>query len=204
MIWAGMDTLGERIKEALDRKGWKEIRLAAEVGTVESTVKRWISNEVKPRLETVPELAGALGVSISWLLTGREEDSAEPIPPAGLLTMFETVLDAWEAAGQRDDPRRPMVEATVRALRQRVDDIAVAEALPPGQVRDDAIRSAERAAAEALTAAALGDDPSLAGVEADERFADEAVQAAEDEVPPAGEAGDPRRGEGDQPSRRSA
>lgn len=57
----------ERLKEALEASGKKQIELAQETGLSHSTISRYLSGIVEPRQAAVIKLATALDVSEWWL-----------------------------------------------------------------------------------------------------------------------------------------
>lgn len=64
---------GDRLQDAIDRKGWTEKRLAAEVGAGSSNIiSKWKSGKIKPNYFYIKALAIALDVSAGYLL-GLEE-----------------------------------------------------------------------------------------------------------------------------------
>lgn len=60
-------TTPERIKEALEAVGKKQIDLANESGLSHSTVSRYLSGQVEPRQEAIIKMAKVLNVSEWWL-----------------------------------------------------------------------------------------------------------------------------------------
>lgn len=60
-------TTPERLREAMDYSGKKQIDLAKETGLSHSTVSRYLSGRVEPRQDAAHKLAKVLGVSEMWL-----------------------------------------------------------------------------------------------------------------------------------------
>lgn len=60
-------TTPERLKEAMDTAGIKQIDLAHKSGLSHSTISRYISGQVEPRQEAIIKLAKVLNVSEWWL-----------------------------------------------------------------------------------------------------------------------------------------
>lgn len=60
-------TTAERLKEAMQDAGKKQIDLARETGLSHSTVSRYLSGAVEPRQEATHKLAVLLDVSELWL-----------------------------------------------------------------------------------------------------------------------------------------
>ncbi len=57
----------ERLREAMEDAGKKQIELSVETGLSHSTISRYLSGKVEPRQEAIIKLAKALGVSEWWL-----------------------------------------------------------------------------------------------------------------------------------------
>lgn len=92
-----MSSLGERVKAARQDKGWTQGRLATEVTRRGFTITQAgisnIENRGVSNPQCLPELAAALGLSASWLRTGRgprndgiadEAEAFQPEPNAKL------------------------------------------------------------------------------------------------------------------------
>ena len=70
-----MDTIGERLRRARDRRDWTQEELARRSGVPVVTISR-IENDrygERPRQSTIRRLAEALGVDPAWLLFGDGE-----------------------------------------------------------------------------------------------------------------------------------
>ena len=67
-----MDTIGERLRAARDRRVWTQEDLARASGVPVVTISR-IENdrhEGRPRQSTIRKLADALGIDPAWLVFG--------------------------------------------------------------------------------------------------------------------------------------
>lgn len=60
-------TTPDRLREAMEYTGKKQIDLARETGLSHSTVSRYLSGQVEPRQDAAHKLAKVLGVSEMWL-----------------------------------------------------------------------------------------------------------------------------------------
>lgn len=70
-----MQTLGDRVRLARDRKLWTQRELSEATGITEATISR-IENgkfQRRPYRGTLETLAGSLDVSLSWLVFGEQE-----------------------------------------------------------------------------------------------------------------------------------
>lgn len=70
---ADRTTLEHRITEAMEAKGLSMDDLARQLGITVKTLKNWLSGRTMPRPNKLQMLAGVLGVSLTWLLSGTEE-----------------------------------------------------------------------------------------------------------------------------------
>ena len=60
-------TTPERLREAMESAGKKQIDLAKETGLSHSTISRYLSGQVEPRQDATIKLAKALDVTEMWL-----------------------------------------------------------------------------------------------------------------------------------------
>lgn len=73
-----MQTLGDRVRLARDRKLWTQRELSEATGIMEATISR-IENgkyQRRPYRETLETLAETLDVSVSWLVFGEQDEKA--------------------------------------------------------------------------------------------------------------------------------
>lgn len=71
------DGFGERLRRAIERGETNQSKLAAKIGQPRSRVSEWVHGKRVPSLEDVIRLAGALRVSMDWLVTGAESATPE-------------------------------------------------------------------------------------------------------------------------------
>lgn len=57
----------DRLKEAMQAAGKKQIDLVRETGLNRGTISRYLSGEVEPRMDAAHKIASVLGVSEMWL-----------------------------------------------------------------------------------------------------------------------------------------
>ena len=67
-----MQTIGQRIEQARAKRDVSIERIAAECDVSVGTVRNWIGDSQSPRMEHAPDLCRVLGVSVSWLVFGKE------------------------------------------------------------------------------------------------------------------------------------
>ena len=76
---ADVATLGDRIAAAREEAGMTAKQLAKRLGVKTSTLEDWEEDRADPRANRLTTMAGMLGVSVVWLLTG---EGAGVTPPA--------------------------------------------------------------------------------------------------------------------------
>jgi len=78
--WFGEETatFGDRLAGAREGAGLSQKELASRVGVRTLTVIAWENDAKEPRANRLQMLAGILGVSLSWLLTGKGDGPDGP------------------------------------------------------------------------------------------------------------------------------
>jgi len=71
-------TLGDRLAAAREGQGLSQADLARRLGVREKTLAHWEDDASEPRANRVQMLAGMLGVSLRWLLTGEGDGPGDP------------------------------------------------------------------------------------------------------------------------------
>lgn len=71
-------TFGDRLTAAREAAGLETRDLAERLGVRAKTVAAWENDMAEPRANRVQMLAGMLGVSLVWLLTGEGEGVSPP------------------------------------------------------------------------------------------------------------------------------
>lgn len=66
-----MTTFGERLKEAIERKGLTQKKFSIMCNIKPYTINRYISNQRQPDLETLIKMAELLDISLAYLLLGQ-------------------------------------------------------------------------------------------------------------------------------------
>ena len=84
--WYDADTatLGDRITGAREAAGLSQTELARRLGVRLATIRAWEDDQADPRANKLQMLAGLLGVSIMWLLTGKGDGLDSPAQNAPL------------------------------------------------------------------------------------------------------------------------
>lgn len=71
-------TFGDRLAGAREAAGMTQASLAAKLGVKKQVIDGWENDLKEPRANRLQMMAGVLGVSITWLLTGEGEGPAAP------------------------------------------------------------------------------------------------------------------------------
>ena len=71
-------TFGDRLAGAREAAGLEQSDLAAKLGVKRQVIESWENDIKEPRANRLQMMAGLLGVSITWLLTGDGEGPTAP------------------------------------------------------------------------------------------------------------------------------
>ncbi|SOE18649.1 transcriptional regulator with XRE-family HTH domain [Hoeflea halophila] len=72
------DTLGGRITRARDLAGLTLEDAASRIGVTDETLSEWESDRSEPRANKIMTLAGVMGVSPAWLISGAGDAPQSP------------------------------------------------------------------------------------------------------------------------------
>lgn len=59
----------KKLKSAMEIKGFSNSRLAKEIGTNESTVSRYLSGTMIPKIDLLKKICDVLEVSADWMIS---------------------------------------------------------------------------------------------------------------------------------------
>lgn len=110
-----------RIDSRLKERNLKRKALADACGFNVSNVTRWDKQGFLPQSDTAYYIAQELGVSVEWLLTGKERE--------GLTDEERRLLDGWR---QLDDRDREDVLGVVGMKLERMSQSPAEESAPAG------------------------------------------------------------------------
>ncbi|WP_333714524.1 helix-turn-helix domain-containing protein [Yoonia sp.] len=85
-------TFGDRLAGAREAAGLDQTALATKLGVKKQTMESWENDLKEPRANRLQMLAGILGVSITWLLTGEGEGPTAPEDEGHLATDVTDLL----------------------------------------------------------------------------------------------------------------
>ena len=71
-----MDNIGDRIKQKRKELGLTQAELGEKLNITDRAVSKWEQGEGDPNLSIIPDIAKVLGVSLDYLLLGKEEEPA--------------------------------------------------------------------------------------------------------------------------------
>jgi len=77
-------TFGDRMTGAREAVGFSQSDLAKRLGVKVKTIRAWENDQSEPRANKLQMLAGMLGVSIMWLLSGEGDGLEGPEAPQEL------------------------------------------------------------------------------------------------------------------------
>ena len=92
--WYGPDTatFGDRVAAAREAAGMTQKQMARRLGVKNATVRDWEDDLSEPRANKLSMMAGLLGVSIVWLLTGEGDGVAPPVDEAPISPDINALL----------------------------------------------------------------------------------------------------------------
>jgi transcriptional regulator with XRE-family HTH domain len=103
MTDASDDTLGGRLSTARDAAGLTLADVANRVGVRKESLLSWEADRAEPRPSKLIDLAGILGVSSMWLMTGLGSGPIEEngeMPLEALRMQLQRLTDAHQECGR--------------------------------------------------------------------------------------------------------
>lgn len=110
------DTLGGRIARARDLSGQTAEEISAQVGVTLETYAEWENDRAEPRANKLLTLAGILGVSPAWLISGTGTGPEAPGIGSAVAEMSAEITRLRDMAAQLTN--------TADALQQRMEALA--------------------------------------------------------------------------------
>jgi transcriptional regulator with XRE-family HTH domain len=110
------NSIAERIRELRLAKGWSQERMAEEAGLSTDAISRIERGNRGPRLETVAQIAGALGMPLTKLVDFGEPPPRRRKPKDDLMNAGEQLLEQMspELAKEVISAIRGLVKAQLR------------------------------------------------------------------------------------------
>ncbi|WP_420547956.1 helix-turn-helix domain-containing protein [Curvivirga sp.] len=115
------DTLGHRIEIARTAKGYSRVQLARRLSIKSATLGNWENDLSEPRANKLSMLAGVLGVTIYWLMTGKGDDTPTEEQLLGTATLQQK-LDAAKGVSHRLSVILADLEGDIARLQRRLDE----------------------------------------------------------------------------------
>lgn len=106
-------TFGDRLAGARERAGMSESDLARRLGVKLVTIKAWENDRSEPRSNRLAMLAGMLGVSLPWLMTGEGDGPEVPQESSPVSALLGDIRDI-RAQLVRSSDRLVEVEKALR------------------------------------------------------------------------------------------
>jgi HTH-type transcriptional regulator, cell division transcriptional repressor len=94
------EVISKRIRETREARGMTASEFSRLVGVTPTAVWNWEKNSIKPRRPALEAIAKVLGVSISFLLTGREEIREVDAAPQRVASVASILEDARASLAQ--------------------------------------------------------------------------------------------------------
>ena len=116
------DTLGGRLSRAREAAGFSLPQLARSIGVRRDTLAAWETDRSEPRANRLVTLAGVLGVSPVWLLSGL----GEPPSGNGVPSVYRDLLAEIERLKGIQEQAAAAL-ANVKALAARIVEDAAEE-----------------------------------------------------------------------------
>ena len=69
-----MEKIGDRIKSKRKELGLTQAELGEKLNVTDRAVSKWEQNEGNPDMSIIADLADILGVSLDYLITGKEDN----------------------------------------------------------------------------------------------------------------------------------
>jgi transcriptional regulator with XRE-family HTH domain len=90
--------IGQRIKEAITRRGISQNQLARHFKKVPSAMNGWVTGRTQPSLEQLAEICRLTHATADWILgiPGSPEPPPPPVPPEDLARAASAMRDAAE------------------------------------------------------------------------------------------------------------
>lgn len=86
-------TLGDRLAAAREQAGLNQKQLAKGLGIKAGTLRDWEDDLAEPRANKLAMIAGVLGVSVGWLLSGEGEGVDAPLDEGAVSPDMTGVLN---------------------------------------------------------------------------------------------------------------
>lgn len=93
MIFQKKHKIGDTIAKLRKEKGWTQNELAEKLQVSDKAISKWESNKGDPSIEFLPVMAQLFGVTLDYLMTGKEQEEK-------IVTMSKLELCA-----KKDDPK---------------------------------------------------------------------------------------------------
>jgi transcriptional regulator with XRE-family HTH domain len=104
-----MGAFGDRLIFAMEKAGFSKTDLARRIGVVQSRMTDLVNmDDIPPAMKTVVDASQVLGVSLDWLLLGKESDPSDLVArkirqlPEDQQRLLEAQVDTWLAMARQE------------------------------------------------------------------------------------------------------
>ena len=118
-------TLGRRISLARERANLTDKQLSKLSGVMVKTIRNWEADRTEPRGNKLVMLAGALGVSLVWLISGGDDYDNGPLnlDETGAL---QVKLGRLQSQHEQMSSLFEEIQSDVQSLQGRIDSDTIA------------------------------------------------------------------------------
>ncbi|MEL6205251.1 MAG: helix-turn-helix domain-containing protein [Pseudomonadota bacterium] len=123
--WYGAEaaTFGDRVAGAREAVGIGQPELARRLGIKVKTLRDWENDVSEPRANKLQMLAGVLGVSLTWLLSGEGDGVDPPVEGGEVQARARELLLELRAVHAELDQATERLARTEKRLRGLLADI---------------------------------------------------------------------------------
>jgi HTH-type transcriptional regulator, cell division transcriptional repressor len=114
-------TLSGRISLARENSSLTQQQLSHRLGVLLKTVKNWETDRSEPRGNKLTTLSGVLGVSLQWLVTGKDDLGNIPDTPEETKSL-QVKMDRLLTLHEQSTALIAIIQADIQNLQGRIDD----------------------------------------------------------------------------------
>ena len=70
-------SINKRMKELRESNGLNKVEFAKVIDVTKSSITRYESGEMKPNLDVIKKICSKFGVTMEWLVNGKEENKPD-------------------------------------------------------------------------------------------------------------------------------
>lgn len=116
-------TFGDRLAGAREAAGISQRELAQRIGIKTGTLRKWEDDQAEPRANRLSMLAGMLGVSLTWLMTGKGDGPEAPVDILPEAAEIKRLLDEMRLVRGQIEAQATRLAALEKHLRRAIKDM---------------------------------------------------------------------------------